>query len=182
MSKWFPWSKTYTIICPDGTSRIIYKNIDDAFPLNMSGFETKMSGKFGTEDIKNLEIDADYKTKVENLLFGLDDINKDLMLTFRSAYMAYVTDPCTNSQYLTTQIEKITFEHSKLKKHKLQINSLVDMLKISNGNSSEVIMNTYCNIINEMGLNGECQKEIIVREMQLASEDAKRLSGENDER
>lgn len=181
MSKWNPFSKTYTIICPDGTPRVIYKNIDDAFPLKIESFETDISAKIKTENIQDAELKAKYKTKIEDLFFGLDDINKDLMVTFRSAYIAYTTNPCADSQFLINQMEKITFEHNKLKRVNFQINSLINMLENADKSSSKIIMAKYCDIISEMGLNGECQKEIIVEEIKSSSNDVKILSGGENE-
>src|SRR5258705_9559056 len=38
-------------------------------------------------------------TKIQGLLFSLDELNQSLMMNFRGAYLAFATDPCGNARY-----------------------------------------------------------------------------------
>ena len=64
-------------------SEIIYRNIDDAFPLYIPGWEGKASSSIeGIESVK-ANLNADYTTKIQGLIFSLDEFNNGIMIDFR---------------------------------------------------------------------------------------------------
>lgn len=150
MAKWNPFSPTYTVKCPDGIKKILYKKVEDAFPLFIEGWEANVSTKIKKEALINGELDGSYKTKVDGLLYGLDEINNGMMLSFRSAYIGYQTDPCTNNSFLLTQIEKINEEQRRLRALKMQILGYVEMVK-NNTDNTESIAELYNDLIHKIG-------------------------------
>lgn len=92
-----PFSKTYVIKCPDGTTRIIYKNVDKAFPLCIPGWQGKMGATIEAVKGEPANLNAEYQTQIQGLLYSLDELNQSLMMTFRAAYVSYQSNPCQNT-------------------------------------------------------------------------------------
>ena len=150
MSRWNPFAKSYEKKCPDGTTKTVYKKVEDAFPLSINGYEAKISSKLKLELLEDVDLSGNLKTKVDGLLYGLDDINNGLMMQFRSAYVGYQTDPCANNEYLLIEIKKINEEQRRLRALKMQIRGFVEMLKSKPAESSEIAV-LYGNLVNKIG-------------------------------
>lgn len=150
MARWNPFSKSYEENCKDGSRKTVYKKVEDAFPLSINGYEANISSKIKSELLQDAELGGSYKTKVEGLLYGLDDINNGLMISFRSAYVGYQTDPCANNGFLLDEIRKINEEQRRLRALKMQIRGYVEMVKTNPGNSTE-LAKIYNNLVNKIG-------------------------------
>ena len=150
MSKWIPFFKSYNVKCRDGTTKTIYKKADDAFPLWINGYEANISATLRAEILSTAGIDSNLKSKVEGLLYGLDEINNGLMMSFRSAYVGYQSDPCSNNQFLINQIEKINEEQRRLRTLKIQIKGFVE-LATNNPDDSTRLAEFYISLINSIG-------------------------------
>lgn len=150
MAKWNPFSKSYQVRCPDGSIKTIYKNIDDAFPLSINGYEADISTKIKSEILKEAELDTKLKSRVDGLLYGLDEINNGLIMSFRSAYVGYQTDPCSNNGFLLDQITKINEEQRRLRALKMQIRGYVELAKSNPGDSTKLAQ-LYNNLVDKIG-------------------------------
>jgi hypothetical protein len=150
MARWNPLSKSYHIKCGNGSIKTIYKKADDAFPLFISGYEGNISAKVNSELLKESELTANTKSKVDTLLYGLDDINNGLMMSFRSAYIGYQTDPCANNGFLLDQITKINEEQRRLRALKMQIVGYVELAKSNPGDSTK-LAELYSDLVNKIG-------------------------------
>ena len=149
---WF--GKTYKHKCPDGSIKIVYKNIDDAFPLFLPGWEGKISGNVkGLENV-NIGAKSGYATKIQGLLYNLDELNESLMMQFRGAYVTYQTDPCKNEDFLHRQIQNILDEQTRLKTLKIKIEALVSLAELNKNNNPVEIISIFKGIVNEIGGNG----------------------------
>ena len=131
MSSWNPlvlW-RCYFVTCPSGVERMVYRRPDDAFPSHVAGFQADLSGNIDTEFLQQANISAKYRNNVHALLFQLDELNGDLILLFRAAYVLYQTDPCQNYGKLTRSIQDITTRHQRLKALKLVITNYVQTIR-----------------------------------------------------
>ena len=98
MPTWNPlvhW-KCYFVTCPSGATKMVYRRPDEAFPLHIKGFEAGLSGGVDAEFLQKANVDVRYHKQVQALLVQLDELNGDLPLLFRAAYVEYQMDPCNN--------------------------------------------------------------------------------------
>ena len=109
----WPFSPTYRHKCPDGTIKTVYKNVDRAFPLYIPGWQGNVAADVKAQEIGTGELKAEYASKIQGLLFGLDELNQSQMMHFRGAYVAYSADPCGNSDLLKRQVETILREQTR---------------------------------------------------------------------
>lgn len=105
---WNPFSKYYTKKCPDGTERMVYKKVDDAFPIYCKNISSSYKAVFDAIDEVKANLSADNKSHIQDLLLKLDSINTSMQGQFRAAYIVYQGEPCSNSDYLASEIQKIT--------------------------------------------------------------------------
>ena len=129
------WGKSYRVRCPDGSLKTVYRNLDDAFPLFIPGWQGDLSAtasgsakSMGVEKIKT-EIKGKYATKIQGLLFALDDLTQTIMINFRSIYVAFATDPCTNGAFFQRQVEKLVAEQQRISRLRIQVRALIELAK-----------------------------------------------------
>lgn len=126
MPSW-PWEKTYTVRCPDGTVRTVYKNINHACPLYIQGWKADLASEIkGVSDLSG-EAKAKYETQIHGLLFGLNEQNQSLMMSFRTIYLAFMTNPCGNDGFFHREIEKLLDEQRCISALRIQIAALVQL-------------------------------------------------------
>jgi hypothetical protein len=114
-------------ICPDGTVRYTHKNVDAAFPLFIANADKKSSGELkGLKGIST-KFSKENKTKIQETIYALDDLNNTLMLKFRSAYVLYEANPCAGYQTFSSEILKINDDHQKMIVLKTKISVFVSM-------------------------------------------------------
>jgi hypothetical protein len=77
-------SWTYEHQCPDGTVRIVYKNVDDAFPLFIPGWNGNVESNLETIKGAQINIKAEYAAKIQGVLYSLDELNQSLMISIRT--------------------------------------------------------------------------------------------------
>jgi hypothetical protein len=121
----WPFSKTYQHKCPDGSVKVVYKNIDDAFPLFLPGWQAAVSSEVTVPNVGAGSVRAEYADKIQGLLYGLDELNQSLMMKFRGVYVAYQSDPCANGGNFQRQIEGLLDGQHKLTVVKTQIQALI---------------------------------------------------------
>lgn len=147
--KWL-YPKTYKYKCPDGTTKIVYRNIDDAFPLFIPGWEGKVKNNVKAIESISVSMDADYATKIQGLLYDLNEFNQSLVMNFRTIYAYFQSDPCSNNNFFQRQIEKIVDEQHKLTNLNVQIQGLIHLVEL-NPNNPEQFLQIYCQIIDQIG-------------------------------
>jgi hypothetical protein len=150
MSFYWPFSKTYKHKCPDGSIKLVHKNVDDAFPLFIPGWSGNLAAGARQAELANAELKGEYATKIEGLLFGLDELNQSLMMNFRGAYVAYATDPCANADLLTRQVETLLREQHRLQVLRLQIRALVHFAA-SHPQDHNRIMDSFQSLVQQIG-------------------------------
>jgi len=150
------WGKTYTVRCPDGSRKTVYRNIDDAFPLFIPGLQRDLSASFGGSakvagvDKLKAEIKNEYVTKVQGLLFAIDELTQSLIVNFRSVYLTYASDPCNMAGFLQRQVEKVIAEQQRLTKHRLNVRVFIELAK-NQPEKTLHILTMYKEIAGELG-------------------------------
>lgn len=150
MNSWWPFSKTYNRRCSDGTVKTVYKNIDDAFPLHIPGWQGNLSATVkGLEQIEG-SVKADFTSKIHGLLYTLDELNQGLMMTFRGAYVVYQNDPCSHAEFFEREVAKLLDEQHRLRTLKMQIEALITLASKST-QESEKFLNIFSEIVQKLG-------------------------------
>ncbi|BCG69727.1 hypothetical protein MesoLj113a_08850 [Mesorhizobium sp. 113-1-2] len=126
---------TYKVKCPDGTTKIVHRDIDQAFPLSIKGWEGSVTAKLKAQGNVDGDISGAYKTKIESLLIAFDEYNSNIMLDFRAAYVVFQADPCSNGEYLPRSVERISSARAKQIDLTTKINALIEIAK--SGDSSK---------------------------------------------
>lgn len=131
MARWIivPLFRSYFVRCPSGAFKRVFWSAERAFPSSVPGFDAKLSSNIDTDVLTNTKFGAKYKKKADALLFSLDELNGDLQLLFRGAYVLYQTDPCEHGEELRAQIRDITARHQQLRAASVGIRSYVEMMK-----------------------------------------------------
>ena len=125
----WPFPKYFKHKCADGTTRLVYKSLDDAFPLELKTAKSNFEGNF--DALKNLKgrAKAQYETKIVGVLYEIDGQNNNLMLQFRAAYVAYFNNPCKEDEYFKQQTQILLREHTRLTEIKMKVKLLIDLAK-----------------------------------------------------
>lgn len=123
---WFR-GKTYTVKCPDGSIRTIQRDINDAYPLFVDGAKVDLGA-----DIKGLNklsaaVKAKYERQIEGTLFAINEQNQSLMMSFRTIYLTFTTNPCGNDAFFQREMAKILDEQRRLSALKLQLSTVVQL-------------------------------------------------------
>lgn len=150
MFKSFPFTRSYDVRCQDGSVKRVYRNADHAFPLSVTGYDANFRANVSSELLGDGELGGGLRTKVEGLLYGLSEINEGLMMSFRAAYIAYQTDPCSNNEFFVNQISQINEEQRRLRALKMQIRGYVDLAK-NRPNDVENLAQLYTDLVGNIG-------------------------------
>lgn len=142
------WSKKRSVKCPDGTTKTVYKNIDDALPLFIKGYENDFGGKVNGLDQINGEISGSAKSKIDGMLFDLNNFNSNIVMEFRSIYMVFESDPCSNSDFLRVKTDELIQKYQNLNQLKLKIYGLIEIAKTAQLDTS-IFIDKYFEIVNE---------------------------------
>ena len=126
---WNPFSKYYFEPCPDGTKRMVYKNIDDAFPIYCKNISSNYKAVFDAIDEVKANLNVDNKSHIHDLLLKLDKINSSMQSQFRAAYADYQTDPCGKSDHLSSEIQKITERENSNRRFQIFMDKIISINK-----------------------------------------------------
>jgi hypothetical protein len=145
-----PWSRTYQVKCPDGTTRTVYRKIEDAFPLDLRASQTAFSAKAGDAlGAMSANIEGEHRDKVEHLLVAIDSKNNTLMVKFRAAYTVFETNPCANDQYLADQVKQLIEMHDRLTEVELGTQSLIALIN-TKPTETEAILHLFREIVTKL--------------------------------
>jgi hypothetical protein len=125
----WPFGRTYSVRCPDGTTKRVYRDVDAAFPLYIKGWEGSLSAAGSAFATGDGELKGVYASKIQGLLFGLDELTQTVMINFRSVYMVYASDPCSQSGFLAREVEKLVAEQQRLSRLRIQVRALLELAK-----------------------------------------------------
>ncbi len=141
----WPFGKTYSQRCPDGSIKTVYRNIDDAFPLFIPGWQGDVTAGAGASaaaaglgDVK-AEVKGAYASKVQAVVFAIDELTQTVMINFRSVYLAFATDPCANSDFLRREIEKLVAEQQRIARLRIQAKALIELARAQPDQTVEIL-------------------------------------------
>jgi hypothetical protein len=146
----FPFGKTYHVTCRDGSKKLVHRNVDHAFPLYIKGYQADARAELDGLNQVKASAGGKYATKIEGLLFGLDELNQGLMIHFRSVYVVYMSDPCGNASYLQRAVEKLLGEQQRLILLRIQIRALVELAR-NHPEDTNAIIGLFQSIAGNMG-------------------------------
>ena len=130
--------KSYTVTCPDNTTKTVYRSLDHAFPLISKGVDLKMAGKLADLSSSQLAVGAELKTNVDALLYQIDHANKELLISLRAAYLVFQSDPCSKSDYLESQIDKIDNEQRRIRSFDMALQAFIEIAKSNKMEKTEI--------------------------------------------
>jgi hypothetical protein len=170
----WPWSQTYRVRCNDGSIKRVYKNIDNAFPLYIGGWKGDFESEVKALEKVDAKVKGGYESKIQGLLYSLDERNRSLMMSFRSIYITYGSDPCKHSAFFERQMGKLLEEQRQLSLIKIRIQGLIDLVKI-NPKINPKISELFGDLVQELG--GKSVAEASAMEINDSMELMKRWSG-----
>lgn len=168
------FSKTYTVQCPDGTTRTLHKKVDDAFPLHVAGWEKSVIAKIKASEEVNGELELKSAGKIEGLFIAIDELNNTIMMEFRAAYIAFQGNPCGSYEFFQRSVEKISDRRNQIARLKIQVSALIEMAKTAP--DSVEFNQIFGEVIRR--INVRDGSELTIAEIKEAENEAKRLSGE----
>jgi hypothetical protein len=105
---WLPFSKQRTVRCPDGTTRYVYKNPDDAFPLFAHDFKARADAAVKAVEGLDAQLGLDFTDQISGFLVKCDTASNSVQLLFRNAYeIFYRTNPCDGWHILVEETRAI---------------------------------------------------------------------------
>ena len=152
----FSFLKHYKVRCPDGSIRIIHRNVDEVLPLFIPGWSANVSASAtGTAttvglDSATAELSGAYASKVQGLLFAINDSNQAIIMQFRGAYLAFMGNPCTNSAAFERQVEQLNNQYHNYSQLRIQVYALMELAKSQPNNTAQILL-TFREIAGRVG-------------------------------
>lgn len=111
----WPWSKSRTVMCPDGP-RLVFKDVSHALPLHIKEFRVAAKATADSAASISGDVALQYEDKVAELLYKIDEFNTSTQSQLRAAYAVYQASPCTHLQFLEIAVERIQNQENALRK------------------------------------------------------------------
>ena len=153
-----PFSKFFIIKCPDGTTRIVHKRVDDAFPIHFKNVYSNLKAAFQAIEKVKGEISSDFSSQIQDILIKLDQINLSMQGQFRSAYVVYQSDPCSKIDYLADEIKKITEKENINRRFQIFMDKIVS---INNGKFSDEVIERLLDEARFILLREELEEKVL---------------------
>lgn len=124
----WPWTKRIRVICPDGSTQFVFKNVDHAFPFYFG--QAKISAAAAVDGMKAVKgkIDTKYESTIKHILVSIDEKNGSVQAHLRAAYVLYASAPCKKLDYLQAAIEAVRQDEQDLRRAEMAIRQLVALL------------------------------------------------------
>ena len=124
MFHWNHCSRMYVVRCENGSEKHVYRRVDDAFPLELVGFDVRAAGRFKDAFQDQAELKVKASKMVDAQLFSISERNNGLMMEFRAVYVVFQGDPCKQHEFFSKQVKKIIKEQRKLRALDAKITNL----------------------------------------------------------
>lgn len=135
----WPFFRTKTIICPDGTTRIVHKEIDDLFPLAITDGNKKFNGSVKIPEAIEANVGAELTTAIRGVLFSIDGNNNSLILDQRAAYTGYSANPCDKADWYQRQIEDLSSRRHRLQEQERLLGALMSLADSPMANKKDLL-------------------------------------------
>jgi len=113
-------SKIKRVKCPDGTTRYVYKDLDDAFRLELKDWSAAFKAQLNSLKLQELETSLEFQKQVSGLLMELDEVNRSLQFHFRALYSAYMNNPCELDKWYAEEVQRLVQTECKLRLDKIR--------------------------------------------------------------
>jgi len=132
------WRKRYHVTKrKDGSIKRIRYDLDYAFPLVFPNRLVDLSGEAKIMDELKVEGKVQYAKAIDTLVFAINDLNSNLQLSFRAAYVAYWNEPDKNEGYFERLVSGIIEQQHHLKMCEVLIRGLIGLASILPPNSDQ---------------------------------------------
>lgn len=121
----FIFGKSRTVKCPDGTTREVYRKLDDAFPLSFKDITVKAKANVAAAQQLGADVSGQYEDKISELMFRIDDYNASTQSQIRAAYTVYAASPCTHIDYLASAMDTIRDREDALRRADATVRMIV---------------------------------------------------------
>lgn len=128
-----PWSKTYRVKCADGTTRVVYKDVNRAIPIELRSTTTKAKASVDGLGAASADVSASRANDVRNVLISLSDRNESLVLNYRMAYLSFMSNPCGGFEEFQSFNREVTREQNQLVKAQMLANTLIELARRGSG-------------------------------------------------
>lgn len=135
----FPFFRTYKIKCPDGTTRIVHKSIDDVFPLSIGEGKSKLDGTLKVPEIVDAKFGAEISNAIKSAMFSIDENNNSLILEQRAAYSGYATNPCGQANWYQRRIEDLSNRRHFLQQQARVLDALLTLAQRPTASSDQIL-------------------------------------------
>lgn len=135
----FPFFRTYKLKCPDGTTRIVHKNIDDVFPLSVSDTNAKFNGDLKLPETIDAKLGAEISNAIKSVMFSIDGNNSSLVLEQRAAYSGYQSNPCAQADWYQRRIEDLSNRRHRLQEQERLLNALMSLAQRPTADADRLI-------------------------------------------
>jgi hypothetical protein len=134
----WPFSRSRTVRCPDGTTRTIYNSIDEACPLFIEGWKVDVAASLKAPGTASGDANAKYENRINGLLFDLNEQNQSLMIHFRAVYLFYSSNPCGNDAFFQRKVENLIDQQHRISTLKLKIAALIQLVASNPSDSASI--------------------------------------------
>jgi hypothetical protein len=170
----WPWSKHYHRRCPDGSTKLVHKNVDEALPLHVGDHRNDVR----TERNMLQEVPAQVReaqgNRIEGVLVVLDEQSHQLVYAFRVAYLDYSNDPCSNNDRFQRQLDRLLEERHRLSVARVQLQALLELAK-NQPHRTDAILQMFKDVTQQ--LRGEPISEVASMEVKESQNDARNWIG-----
>ena len=171
-------SKHRRVLCPDGTTKYIHKDVNSAIPTYVTKYDAKLFSRIGSEIQDDLTIGGEYKTRIHDLLSNRNEQYASLIHEFRVLYGVFSADPCSYSDYFLDGIKRILAIHHVLRVQSSNIQAYIDLVR-TQPDDTALLTQRFSELQREM-LYFDSQE--ITEAFETARVAAGKLGGRNDGR
>ena len=128
--KWL-LGKTRKFHCPDGTPRLVYRDSDDAFPLFLGEWTTRVEATVKALESLQGSLGGELTHQVAGLLYCVDETNVSMQGQFRAIYVAYQQSPCTMDAFLGREVTRIIENETRLRELRMRLDHVQSLAKMT---------------------------------------------------
>lgn len=145
--------RTWKVKCPDGTSRIVYKDLDDVFPLAIRASSGRLVASAKDLSGNSIGVDAELRRAIDGFLYELNERNATMLVSLRATYSAYQVNPCRNDERLAQRIEEMTVAQQQVEETWQELRALIELAAVAPGDP-ESAWQAFAAIVAKSGARG----------------------------
>jgi hypothetical protein len=136
---WGLFSKTQTFRCPDGRPAVVYKHVNDALPLGLKDVTARGGMRGDAAGFGEAEVAGAYEASVSQIMFAINARNSSQVLDYRNAYLAYMSDPCGNREFLSRVTDRIMSDRAFLDRMQIRADTLIQLIRHSPESGAQIV-------------------------------------------